>query len=189
MPRPLRAVNWQSRKFLLAELNRLCRQERTPNEQMIERFLQCEEAQTASRIVASPPSQSGIRSPGRIMTQDQLKALNLVAEPEPIVILPSAPGRVSQRSEAAIRARKWPNYDRCLQSAPPNHGNTGPDTSRADFTWCMTALDWGFDIAETTAKLMEVSDKPRENGARYATLTTQNAAVTVESKGQKAGRG
>ena len=53
MPRPLRAVNLQSRKFLLAEFNRLCRQERTPNEQMIERFLQCEEAQTASRIVAS----------------------------------------------------------------------------------------------------------------------------------------
>jgi hypothetical protein len=53
MPRPLRAVNWQSRKFLLAEFNRLCRQERTPNEQMIERFLQCEQAQTASRIVAS----------------------------------------------------------------------------------------------------------------------------------------
>jgi hypothetical protein len=69
------------------------------------------------------------------------------------------PARVSQRSEAAIRARKWPDYDRCLQSAPPNHGNTGPDTSRADFTWCMTALDWGFEIPETAARLMEVSAK------------------------------
>ncbi len=53
MPRPLRAFNLQSRNFLLAEFNRLCRQERTPYEQMIERFLQCEEAQTASRILAS----------------------------------------------------------------------------------------------------------------------------------------
>lgn len=127
--------------------------------------------------------------PGRIMTPGQLESLNLVAEPEPVAIPPSAPGRVSRRSEAAIRARKWPDYDRCLQSAPPNHGNTGPDTSRADFTWCMTALDWGFDIPETSAKLMEVSTKARENGPRYAELTAQNAAAAVERKGPKAGRG
>jgi hypothetical protein len=129
-------------------------------------------------------------APGRIMTVGQLETLNLVAPPEPITILPSiTPARVSRRSEAAIRARKWPDYDRCLQSAPPNHGNTGPDTSRADFTWCMTALDWGFDIPETTARLMEVSAKAKENGPRYAALTAQNAAAAVERKGQKAGRG
>ena len=128
-------------------------------------------------------------SPGHIMTPDQLAALHLVAEPEPVTVLPSAPARVSRRSEAAIRARKWPDYGRSLQGAPPNSGNTGPDTSRADFTWCMTALDWGFDIAETTAKLMEVSDKAKENGPHYAALTTQNAATALESKGQEAGRG
>ena len=128
-------------------------------------------------------------TPGRIVTPAQLESLGLVAAPEPVTVLPSAPARVSRRSEAAISARKWPDYDRCLQSAPPNHGNTGPDTSRADFTWCMTALDWGFDIPETTAKLMEVSDKAKENGPRYAALTTQNAAAAVERKGQKAGRG
>ena len=53
MPRPFRAINVKTRDFLLAELHRLRRQERTPNEQMIERFLQCEEAQRASRIMAS----------------------------------------------------------------------------------------------------------------------------------------
>jgi hypothetical protein len=106
-----------------------------------------------------------------------------------LTILPSPPARVSQRSEAAIRARKWPDYDRCLLSAPPNHGNTGPDTSRADFTWCMTALDWGFDIPETTARLLEVSSKAKDNGPRYAALTAQNAAAAVERKGQKTGRG
>jgi hypothetical protein len=53
----------------------------------------------------------------------------------------------------------------------------------------MTALDWGFDIPETSAKLMEVSAKAKENGPRYAELTTQNAAIAVERKGQKAGRG
>jgi hypothetical protein len=95
------------------------------------------------------------------MTPDQLTTLHLVSEPEPVAVFPSAPARVSRRSDAAIRARKWPDYDRCLQSAPRNQGNTGPDTSRADFTWCMTALDRGFAIEETTAKLMEVSGKAK----------------------------
>jgi hypothetical protein len=52
----------------------------------------------------------------------------------------------------------------------------------------MTALDWGFDIPETSAKLMGVSTKAKENGPRHAALTTQNAAAAVERKGQKAGR-
>jgi hypothetical protein len=127
--------------------------------------------------------------PGRTMTPNQLETLGLVAPPEPVVIQATAPARVSRRSDAAIRARKWPDYERCLLGAPPNHGDTGPDTSRADFTWCMTALDWGFDNAETTAKLMEVSAKAKENGLRYAALTTQNAAAAVERKGLKTGRG
>jgi homoserine acetyltransferase len=61
--------------------------------------------------------------------------------------------------------------------------------SRADFAWCMTALDWGWNIEETAARLMEVSSKARENGERYATLTAQNAAAAVERKGRKTGRG
>ena len=43
----------KTRKFLLAELQRICRQERTPNEQMIASFVQCEKAQKASKVVAS----------------------------------------------------------------------------------------------------------------------------------------
>jgi len=53
----------------------------------------------------------------------------------------------------------------------------------------MAALEWGFDIPETTAKLLEVSTKARENGPRYAALTAQNSAAAVERNGQKAGRG
>ena len=97
--------------------------------------------------------------------------------------------RVSRRQDAAIRARKWPDYARSLQGAPPNHGNTGPDISRADFTWCMTALDWGFSIEETANKLMEVSAKAKENGEHYAMRTTQNAAAAVERNVLKRGRG
>jgi hypothetical protein len=32
----------------------------------------------------------------------------------------------------------------------------------ADFTWCMTVIDWGRPIEETAAKLPEVSEKARE---------------------------
>lgn len=66
---------------------------------------------------------------------------------------------------------------------------TGPDTSRADFTWCMTALDWDFDIPETTAKLMEVSSKAKENGPRCAALTAHDAAAAVEHNRHERGRG
>jgi hypothetical protein len=128
-------------------------------------------------------------SPGRIMTPAQLEVLGLVAPPEPVREVPVTPLRVSRRHEAAIRARKWPDYNRCLQSAPPNHGNTGPDVSHADFTWCMTAQDWGFSIDETPGKFLEVSAKARENGQRYALLTAQNAAAAVERNAFKRGRG
>jgi hypothetical protein len=49
----LRKSGPKTRKFLLAELQRICRQERTPNEQMIASFVQCEKAQKASQVVAS----------------------------------------------------------------------------------------------------------------------------------------
>jgi homoserine acetyltransferase len=53
----------------------------------------------------------------------------------------------------------------------------------------MTALDWGWNIEETAARLMEVSSKARENGERYAARTAQNAAAAVERNGQRKGRG
>lgn len=74
--------------------------------------------------------------------------------------------RPHKKGEAAIRAKNWPGFERCLQRAPPNHGDTRPDTSRADFTWCMTALDWRFDIPETTAKLIEMSANAKETKAK-----------------------
>ena len=53
MAAPIRKTDPQSRKFLLAELKRIGRQERTPNEQMIASFVQCEKAQKASKVVAA----------------------------------------------------------------------------------------------------------------------------------------
>ena len=81
-----------------------------------------------------------------------------------------------------VRSRKWPSYLRCVQGAPETRDKTGPDISRADFTWCMTAISWGHGIEETAAQLMEESSKARENGERYALMTAQNAAAAVERR-------
>lgn len=115
-------------------------------------------------------------APGRVARKEQLEALGLVATPE---VAPPAPPRVSPTRSGN---RKWPSYQRCLEGAPPNHGNTGPDVSRADFTWCMTALTWGWSIEETAGKLMELSGKARENGEIYAHRTAQNAASAVDRR-------
>ena len=66
------------------------------------------------------------------------------------------------------------------RGAPPNHGNTGPDTSRADFLWCMTALDWGWSVEGVADPLMELSVKPREEGKRYAVQTAGAAAMALQ---------
>jgi hypothetical protein len=114
--------------------------------------------------------------PGLIATKEQLEARGLVAAPE---LPPPALHRVSP---AVSGNRKWPSYRRCLEGAPPNHGNTGPDISRADFTWCMTALSRGWGTEETADKLMEMSAKARENGEIYAQRTAQNAASAAERR-------
>lgn len=66
-------------------------------------------------------------APGRVATPAELEALGLVASPEPVKQPSVVPLRVSRRHEAAIRARRWPDYQRCVENAPPNHGKTGPD--------------------------------------------------------------
>jgi len=77
------------------------------------------------------------------------------------------------------RPLRWPSYRRCLEGAPPARGGQRPDVSRADFTWCMIAIDWGWSIDQTAARLMEESTKARENGERYAVLTAQRASSAV----------
>jgi hypothetical protein len=126
-------------------------------------------------------------APGRVASTDELEVLGLVAAPDPVKPATVAPLRVSRRHENAVRARRWPDYQRCLDQAPPNHGKSGPDVSRADFVWCMTALDWGHGIDETANQLMELSAKAQQNGERYALRTATNAADAVQRKGQ--GRG
>lgn len=112
--------------------------------------------------------------PVRIVTPSQLQQLGLVA-PEPAA--PAAPLRVS-----SFRSRNWPDYRRCLENAPPNHSNTAPDISRADFFWSMMAAQRGWSIDAIAGRLMELSSKAQENGEQYARLTAENATAAALRK-------
>ena len=77
---------------------------------------------------------------------------------------------------------RWPSYRRCLEGAPVARDQQRPDVSRADFTWCMIAIDWGWSVEQTAARLMEESAKARENGERYALLTAERAAAAIRCR-------
>ena len=83
--------------------------------------------------------------------------------------------------------KKWPSYAFCVQHAPMTHGEDRPDISRADFTWCRTAIEWGWSREDTARRLMELSEKAKENGERYAVLTATNAAASVKRQPYRSG--
>jgi hypothetical protein len=137
-----------------------------------------------------PTVQISAAAPGRIVTREQLEQSGLVAAPEPEAALAA----FTQRSPQRPRSRKtWPDYTRSLAGAPPSLQGNGPDRSQADFTWCMTAIDWGWSIEDTAAKLPEVSEKARERirlrDEGYPLITAQNAAAAVARNDLKRGRG
>jgi hypothetical protein len=113
-------------------------------------------------------------NPGRVVTRTDLEALGVVAPQEKTASTP-APARASHRSAR----RGWPSYERCVQGAPPARDGNRPDVSRADFTFCLTALDWGWSTEETAARLMQESTKAQENGEAYARRTADNAAAAL----------
>ena len=77
---------------------------------------------------------------------------------------------------------RWPSYADTLAGAPRNRAGDGPDRSKADFVWCMTAISWGYGIEETAARLLIESQKAREEGKSYADGTAKNAAVAVTKR-------
>ena len=125
--------------------------------------------------------------PGPIVTKEQLQARGLVtaAETESVAgglsLKPRPTGPSQYRSRTA---GKWPDYAMSPGGAPPNRDNTGPDRSMADFSLCMTAIDWGWTIEETAVKLLEVSERAdqrnRLGDEDHALIRAQNAAATVE---------
>lgn len=114
--------------------------------------------------------------PGLIVKRSDLEALGVVAPPE----ISPPPRRVSHRQSGR---KAWPSYERCIQNAPPARGSDRPDISRADFTFCLLAIDWGWGIEDTAARLMQVSSKAQENGEAYALRTAENAAAAIERRG------
>ena len=120
--------------------------------------------------------------PGRIVTQGTLEALGVVALPEKAEAAQTR-ARVSPRLPGA---RGWPDYRRCVENAPPAREGGRPDISRADFTWCLIAIDWGWGVEETAARLMQESRKAQENGEAYAVRTARSAAAALE---RRQGRG
>lgn len=124
-------------------------------------------------------------NPGNVATCATLEQAGFVAKQEerrpplPAYTRPMTPsGRPSRK--------KWPDYNFCVKHAPMTHGDDRPDISRADFTWCRTAIEWGWSIQDTARRLMEFSSKARENGERYAILTATNAAASVERQPYRA---
>ena len=115
---------------------------------------------------------------GLVVSRGRLETLGVVAPPErlaPATPLPRIPlGRQ--------RATQWPSYQRCVDNAPPARSGGRPDISRADFTFCLLALDWGWGVAETADRLMLESDKARANGEAYALRTARNAAEALERR-------
>ena len=76
---------------------------------------------------------------------DELDRLGLVAAPEVV----AQPLRIAPARVSAGGNRRWPSYERCVDGAPLNSEETGPDISRADFVFCMTAITWGWSVADT----------------------------------------
>jgi hypothetical protein len=113
-------------------------------------------------------------SPGLVVTRGELEALGVVAPPER-----RAPARIPHRHH---EPRGWPSYQRCVENAPPARNGNRPDISRADFTFCLLALDWGWGVEETATRLMQESGKAKENGEAYAFRTAQNAATALERR-------
>jgi hypothetical protein len=112
-------------------------------------------------------------TPTRTVTQTDLEALGLVTAPDLV------PAKPLGRAFRGRGSKQWPSYERCLQNAPLAHHSDRPDVSRADFTFCLLAIDWGWSIADACARLLEVSSKASENGKAYAWLTAQRAAAAI----------
>jgi hypothetical protein len=116
-------------------------------------------------------------NPGLVVSRGELAALGVVA---PLERMAPATLRTPRRRPGA---KGWPSYQRCVENAPRARDGGRPDMSRADFTFCLLALDWGWGVEETVARLMQESPKAREEGETYALRTARNAAMALEQRG------
>ena len=113
--------------------------------------------------------------PGRTSSRAELEGLGLV----------SGPAAPVKRGPQRTSAKQWPSYQRCIHCAPLAHNSDKPDISRADFTFCLLALDWGWSTAEICQRLSEQSPKARLRGEPYVQLTVLRAAEAFERRSSR----
>jgi hypothetical protein len=116
-------------------------------------------------------------SPGRVVTRAGLESLGVVTPPE------KTDPAASRHSRRRADTEGWPSYQQCVDKAPSRRDGNGPDISRADFAFCLLAIDWGRDVEKTAAQLLQESTKAQENGEAYALRTARNAAAAIERRG------
>jgi hypothetical protein len=119
-------------------------------------------------------------APGMVAGKEALA--RALTELEPSAFCKPTPRRQAPPALRPSGPIRWPSYRRCLEGAPAARNQQRPDVSRADFTWCMIAIDWGWSIEQTAARLIDESAKARENGERYAQRTAQRAGAAVNNR-------
>ncbi len=128
---------------------------------------------------AFPQVETVHASTGMLVTRAQLEAFGMVAPTE------KTDPVASHNSRRRPTVRGWPNYQRCVDNAPPAREGGRPDLSRADFTFCLLAIDWGWGVEESAARLLQESSKACQEGETYALRTARNAAKAIEQRGER----
>lgn len=123
---------------------------------------------------------------GSFISLPDLERTGLVAAPEEPKAAVHGPSDTPSRKRAGRftadgrKSRKtWPSYAMCIQGAPMAHAEDKRDISKADFTWCRTAIEWGWSEDATASRLLELSEKAKKNGESYALLTARKASESV----------
>lgn len=65
---------------------------------------------------------------------------------------------------------------------PKATNHEGPDRSKADFNFCLLSIARGFLVDEVVQQLMKRSEKAREKGFGYASLTAKNAVEVTDRR-------
>jgi hypothetical protein len=127
---------------------------------------------------------------GNITTAAALESAGFVAAVEQ----PQPPASVPRQIAfpRPVAGRKWPDYQQSLRGAPLKRDGSGPDRSLADFMWSKWAVERGWSVEETAARLAEVSEKAQERirlkDEGYPLVTARNAAAAMARERGRASR-
>lgn len=131
------------------------------------------------------------QEPALIVSVEQLESLHLLAPLQTWVqkvASPTPPMPSHIKAFPSTSLKRYPSYARCLQDAPPSKDGNRPDTSHADFVWCMIAADWGFSVEQIASQLLQERDiahNPSRNKPDYAMVTARNASQMAEKNRER----